>query len=151
MLPLLAAYMGASALGSMGSGHGLAQTPLIGGMFSDPAQEKLENQMRQNSAYWEAQKPVIAESANRIMGHVNNAYAPANMALSQMYDGQPVPGPTPDVSGATAPANLPNPGAPSPVMPPGRQYMTSGGPVTAMNDRAVPGPRDLPGFSGRPR
>ncbi len=124
MLPLLAAYMGASALGSMGKGQGLSEVPLIGGLFSNPAQEDFEAQLRANGRAWEARRPVLAQQSQALMGHVKNAYAPAQAALSQMYAGTQIPGKQANPMDAVGQANIPNVGGP---MGPAPQATPQGG------------------------
>lgn len=156
MLPLLAAYMGASALSSMGKGHGLSQVPLIGGFFSDPAQEEYEQQLKQNAAAWEARRPVIAQNAENMMGQIHQAYAPVRGAMAQLYDGQmqappeAPPQQAPNFDPAVVGSQLMGPQAP----PQGATYSTTQGPMRAVNDTGgyqnMPqNYRGLPGYGGR--
>lgn len=141
MLPLLAAYMGASALSSLGSGHGLSQVPLIGGLFEDPAQGELEDQMRANSAAWDARRPIIQQNAKNMMGQIQAAYQPVYGAMSQLYNGQQVqPQPQPPTPPVQRPAAQPSPAPVSgpPSAAAGPQYLY----------RNIQSYGGLPGFSG---
>lgn len=137
--PLLAAYMAASAASSMGKGRGLSQVPLIGGFFNDPAQERLENSMRQYGMAAAARAPVVQQQWQNLRGQVDQAYAPARTALAQLYAGTPVEQPPPpvgmgDAGMAMEQMHRPQIGKEYPAFEP-VTYMTSTGPVNAGGER----------------
>jgi|SRR5690349_1023243 len=137
--PLLAAYMGASALSSMGKGRGLSQVPIVGGFFNDPAQEKLEDAMRDYGLEAQARAPWVAQQWQNLRGQVEQAYAPTRTALAQIYAGTPVPQDVPAIAaGAAQTVAKPTVGAAYPGAPP-----------PMASQRQIPGASPLPTIRGR--
>ncbi len=62
-----------------------SQLPVIGGMFTDPAEEAAQQKLREISAEYKRMRPIYNQAMGQSLQQQLGAYGPANQMLGQMH------------------------------------------------------------------